>query len=190
MSRVWSLPFAVPDEVLERAARLRLLAFDVDGVLTDGAIGYGPDGGEYKSFSARDGQGIRLLAEAGIQTAIISARSSRALSIRARELGIDHVETGVRDKTLAFQDLIRRSARDARQCGYVGDDLLDIPVMLRCGLGIAVADAHYAARHVAHWVTPSAGGRGAVREVCDTVLYAQDRFDAIMDRFMSLSTAP
>lgn len=187
MTRVWPLPFTVPDDVMDRARAVRLAIFDVDGVLTDGSVTYGPDGGEYQTFNIRDGQGIRLLLDSGIEVAVISARSSRALTTRARELGIQHVEVGVSDKAGALRALVKKCALDEAQCCFVGDDLVDIPVMLQCGLGIAVADAHHAVRHVAGWVTPSPGGRGAAREVCDAVLYAQEKFDAIMDRFTKLS---
>jgi 3-deoxy-D-manno-octulosonate 8-phosphate phosphatase (KDO 8-P phosphatase) len=190
MSRVWPLPFSVPEDVLEKAREIKLVVFDVDGVLTDGSVTYGPDGGEYKTFHIRDGQGIKSLMDCGVEVAIISARSSRALTTRAWELGIRHVEAGVMDKTRALGDVVRNCALEETQCCFVGDDLVDIPVMLKCGLGIAVADAHHTAHRVAHWVTPSGGGRGAAREVCDTILYAQEKFDAIMDRYTSLSSAP
>jgi len=190
MSRVWTLPFSVPEEVLDRAGAVKLVVFDVDGVLTDGSVTYGPEGGEYQTFHIRDGQGIKLLQEFGVRAAIISGRSSRALTTRARELGIEHVEAGVLDKTGAFQGIVEKCALDESQCCFVGDDLVDIPVMLRCGLSVAVADAHHTVRGVAHWVTPSTGGRGAARELCDTILYAQENFDAIMDRFTTFSAAP
>lgn len=184
MSRVWPLPFSVPDDVIEKARGVKLLVMDVDGVLTDGTLTYGPEGGEYKTFNARDGLGIKLLMDCGVDTAIISARSSRALTTRAQELGIQNVKTGVSDKLEAFESLLTRSVVQENQCCYIGDDLVDIPVMLRCALGIAVADAHHTARHVAQWVTPSGGGQGAVREACDTILYAQQKFDDMMDRYM------
>jgi len=187
MSRVWSPPWPLPEDVVTRAAAVRMLIFDVDGVLTDGSVTYGAGGEEYKTFHIRDGQGIKCLLEAGLDAALVSARSSAALSARAAELGVPHVETGVADKPAAFRDLIRRCGLSAAQCGYVGDDLVDIPVMLRCGFAVAVADAHFTVRSVAHWVTPSPGGRGAAREACDAVLYAQQKFDAIIDRHMTLS---
>lgn len=190
MSRVWPLPFAIPDEVADKAQAVSLVIFDVDGVLTDGSVTCGPGGEEYKTFHVRDGQGIKLLQETGIEVAVISARSSPALTARAAELGIRHLETGAADKLRSFHALLDRCGLEAARCCYVGDDLVDIPVMLQCGLGIAVADAHHAVRRVAHWVTPSRGGRGAAREVCDTVLYAQRKFDDIMDRHMKFSTTP
>lgn len=189
MSQVWPLPFTVPGDVIDKARAVRLLMLDVDGVLTDGSLTYGPNGEEYKTFNTRDGQGIKLLMDNDIDVALVSARSSGALSARAFELGIRHVESGVSDKGRAFESLLRRYAVGAEQCCYVGDDLVDIPVILRCGLGVAVADAHFAARHVAQWTTPSGGGRGAVREVCDALLYAQGKFDAMMDRHLKSSPA-
>jgi 3-deoxy-D-manno-octulosonate 8-phosphate phosphatase (KDO 8-P phosphatase) len=183
MSQVWPLPFSVPDDVVEKAREIKLLVLDVDGVLTDGTLTYGPEGGDYKTFNTRDGQGIKSLSECGVDTAVISARSSRALTTRVQELGIQNVRTGVSDKLEAFESLLARSAIQADQCCYIGDDLGDIPVMQRCTLGIAVADAHYTVRHVAQWVTPSGGGRGAVREACDAILYAQQKFDDMMDQY-------
>lgn len=190
MSRVWPLPFSISDDVLERARAVQLVIFDVDGVLTDGSVTYGPDGGEYKTFHIRDGQGIRSLLDRDVEAAVLSARSAPALTARARELGIRHVETGSGDKVRTFRGLLEKCGLAADQCCFVGDDLVDIPVMLQCGLGVAVADAHFTVRHVAQWVTPSGGGRGAAREVCDAVLYAQQKFDDIMDRYMRLSAAP
>lgn len=187
MSRAWSLPFAVPADIIDTAASVRLAVFDVDGVLTDGSVTYGPDGGEHKTFHIHDGQGIRLLSDHGVATAVISARSCPALTARTTELGIQHVETGVRNKLDAFTALLGRLGLDARHSCYLGDDLVDLPVILRCGLGVAVADAHYTVRHVARWTTPSPGGHGAARELCDTLLYAQQKFDAIMDEHMKLS---
>jgi 3-deoxy-D-manno-octulosonate 8-phosphate phosphatase (KDO 8-P phosphatase) len=190
MSRVWTLPYPVPDDVVARAASIRLAAFDVDGVLTDGSVTYGPRGEDYKTFNIKDGQGLKSLLDCGIEVALISARSSPGVDCRAGELGIRRVHTGVADKVGAIGALLEACALNADQCCYVGDDLVDVPVMLRCALGIAVADAHHAVRHVASWVTPSGGGHGAVREVCDVILYAQQKFDDIMDRQMALSTTP
>lgn len=190
MSRVWPLPFAAPDDIVERASRIELVILDVDGVLTDGSVTYGPEGAEYKTFHIRDGQGIKSLMEAGIDTAVISARSAAALDLRARELDIGHVETGAPDKRPVFDALRQRCSLSAEQCCYVGDDLMDIPVMLECGLAVAVADAHHTVRHIAAWVTPSPGGRGAAREVSDLVLYARQDFDAIMDRHLTRSSTP
>lgn len=190
MSRVWPLPFTVPEDVLDKAREIKLVVFDVDGVLTDGSLTLGPDGGEYKTFNIRDGQGIKSLMESGVEAAIVSARSSRALSTRARELGIEHVESGTTNKPRAFRALASKRALEPAQCCCIGDDVADIPVLLQCGLGVAVADAHHAVRHVAQWVTPSGGGRGAARELCDAILYAQENLDAIMDGFTTLSDTP
>lgn len=190
MSEVWALPFPVPGDVIERAQDVRLVVFDVDGVLTDGSVTYGPAGEEHKTFNIRDGQGIKSLQDCGVDVGVISARSSPALMTRAGELGIRHIDTGVPDKLEAFVSMVRSCSVEKQQCCYVGDDLVDIPVMLHCALAVAVADAHHTARRVAHWVTPSAGGRGAAREVCDVILYAQEKFDDIMDRYMKISTTP
>lgn len=190
MSRVWPLPFSIPRDVLDRAGAVKLAIFDVDGVLTDGSVTYGARGEEYKTFHVRDGQGIRSLMDCGIDAALVSARSSPALETRARELGIRDLASGETDKLRAFESLLAKHGLTGEQCCYVGDDLVDIPVMLQCGLAVAVADAHHAARHLARWVTPSNGGRGAVREVCDVILYAQQKFDDIMDGRMKFPATP
>ena len=190
MSRVWPLPYPIPDDVIDKASAVRLVMFDVDGVLTDGSVTYGPDGEEYKTFSIRDGQGIKSLLDNDVEVAVVSARDALALKTRARELGIRHVRTGEPDKREAFHSLLKENALSESQCCFVGDDLVDIPVMLECILGIAVADAHHTVRHIAEWVTPSPGGHGAAREVCDVILYAQQKFDAIMDKHMKFSATP
>lgn len=184
MSRVWPLPFPVPDDVIDKASAVRLVMFDVDGVLTDGSVTYGPNGEEYKTFNIRDGQGIKSLLDSDIEVAILSARDAPALMTRAGELGIRHVRTGEPDKDRVLHSLLEECSLKEDQCCSVGDDLVDISVMLQCLLGIAVADAHHTVRHIAQWVTPSQGGRGAAREVCDVILYAQQKFDAIMDTHM------
>ncbi|MBS1269576.1 MAG: 3-deoxy-D-manno-octulosonate 8-phosphate phosphatase KdsC [Gammaproteobacteria bacterium] len=189
MSRVWPLPFATPHGVVDKASAVKLVVFDVDGVLTDGSVTYGPQGEEYKTFNIRDGQGIKSLLDFGIDTAIVSARNSPALVTRAQELGIRHIETNASDKLRASRALMGKCTVREDQCCYVGDDVIDIPAMLECGLGIAVADAHHTVRHIAQWITPSDGGRGAVREVCDVILYAQKKLDIVMDRHMKISTA-
>ena len=190
MTQVWPLPFSVNDEIVKKAGAVKMVIFDVDGILTEGVLTYGPEGGEYKSFNVRDGHGMKLLMDNGVEVAVLSARSSRALTTRIRELGIRHAETGATDKQRGFESILKRCALDEDQCCYVGDDLPDIPIMNRCGLAITVADAHHTVRHIAEWVTPSPGGRGAAREVCDLVLYSQGKFDDIMDRSMSSPATP
>ena len=143
-------------------------------MLTDGRIWLTADGDEQKAFHVRDGQGIVLLHHAGIQTGIISSRASAATERRARELGMSFLRQGVADKVAALDEVLRESGLAADECAYIGDDVGDIEVMRRVGLAVAVADAADAAKHVAHFVTTAAGGKGAVREVCETILQAQE----------------
>jgi 3-deoxy-D-manno-octulosonate 8-phosphate phosphatase (KDO 8-P phosphatase) len=159
--------------VLARARRVQLLVLDVDGVLTDGRIYLTAQGEEMKVFHVRDGAGVVALRRAGIHVAIISGRQSGAVDRRAAELGIPSVRQGVDDKRAALDALLHETKlTDAVLC-CVGDDTPDVPLLERAHLAVAVADAHAAARAVAHWVTPSPGGRGAVRDVCDLLLTAR-----------------
>ncbi|HSY08322.1 MAG TPA: HAD hydrolase family protein [Steroidobacteraceae bacterium] len=157
------------------AAAIRLLVLDVDGVLTDGRLYFGPRGEALKAFHARDGYGIRQLIGAGVEVAVISGRRSAAVSARCRELGIARVMQGVGDKLAAFERLRAHARVAARACACVGDDLPDVPLFGAVGLAFAVADAHPVARRAAHQVTALPGGCGAVREVCDRLLAARAR---------------
>ncbi len=156
-------------------AAIRLLVLDVDGVLTDGSLHYGPAGEQEKVFHVRDGSGIRAVATAGITVAVISGRNSAAVARRCAELGISEVQQGVADKARALLALLARLKVAARECACVGDDTPDVPLMERVGLAIAVADAHADARRAAHRCTRLGGGAGAVREVCDWLLAARAR---------------
>ena len=157
------------------AARLRLLVLDVDGVMTDGALHYGPRGEQLKVFHARDGHGVKLLQAAGIQVAVISGRKSAAVAKRCRDLGIRQVFQGIDNKSLALNTLLTRLKLTAAQLACVGDDTPDVPLLVRAAFAVAVADAHPLARAAAHRVTSLPGGRGAVREVCDWLLDARSR---------------
>jgi 3-deoxy-D-manno-octulosonate 8-phosphate phosphatase (KDO 8-P phosphatase) len=154
-------------------ARVRLLVLDVDGVLTDGRLHYGPDGERLKVFHVRDGHGIKQVARAGITVAIISGRKSAAVKRRAKDLGIRHVQQGVDDKLAALRALAKSLRIELADCACVGDDTPDAPILAAAGIGIAVADAHADARVAADLVTKTAGGQGAVREVCDWILAAR-----------------
>lgn len=170
--------------VLQRAAAVRLLVLDVDGVLTDGRLYFGADGQEFKAFHIRDGLGIKLLERAGVAVAVITGRRSAAVERRMRELGIAHLYQGVDDKLAVFADLLARLQFTAQQTAYVGDDLVDLPVMRQVGLAVAVGDADpFLCRH-AHWQTTSPGGQGAVREVCELLLAAQGLLDAERARYL------
>lgn len=163
----------IPAEILARAAKIRLVAFDVDGTLTDGRLWMTEDGREIKAFHVHDGLGIKRLHERGIEVALISARVSHAVELRAEQLGIDHVYQGKRDKRGCLEDLLRASNLAAEQACYVGDDEPDLAPMAICGLAIAVADARPEVLAAAHWHTRTRGGHGAAREVSDLILATQ-----------------
>ena len=166
------------DDVLARARVVRLAIFDVDGVMTDGTLYIGDKGEAFKAFNILDGHGVKMLQAAGVATAIISGRSSEAVTRRAAELAIGHVVQGSTDKVVAFESLRERLGLEAPACAFVGDDLPDLAVMRRCGLAVAVANAAEAVKEAAHYVTRASGGRGAVREFCELVLRAQGQLDA------------
>jgi 3-deoxy-D-manno-octulosonate 8-phosphate phosphatase (KDO 8-P phosphatase) len=155
------------------AADIRLLVLDVDGVLTDGRLHYGPAGETHKSFHVRDGAGIKAVLAAGVTIAVISGRRSPAVARRCRELGIRHVHQGIDDKAAVLQQLLKKLRLQQQQCACIGDDTPDIPVMQQVGLAVAVADAHPLAVASAHRRTRLPGGAGAVREVCDWLLQAR-----------------
>ena len=160
-------------ELRELAAGIRLAVFDIDGVFTDGRIWLGSDGIEYKSFSVRDGFGIKSLIAAGIEVAVISGRSSPAVNQRMAELGVTRVVQGRDDKLQALQELLHESGFEAAQAAYLGDDTPDVPAMRAVGLAGAVADAHPDARAASAWVSTLPGGHGAVREFCELLLKAR-----------------
>ena len=163
----------------DAAARVRLLVLDVDGVLTDGRLYYGARGEALKVFHVRDGVGLKQLAAAGVTVAVISGRRSGMTSRRCRELGVRHVLQGVEDKLAAFHRLRGRLGMSSSVCACVGDDAPDVPLMREVGLSFAVADAHPQARDAALVVTRLAGGKGAVREICDYLLEARRQAAAI-----------
>lgn len=160
-------------EIYDRARKIRVAAFDVDGVLTDGALYYTDSGEELKAFDVRDGHGLRMLKDSGVAVAIITSRNSRCVAERARNLGIDLLFQGATDKLAAFQELLGRCGVEAAACAFVGDDVVDLPVLQRCGLAVTVADAPAPIRREAHYVTRARGGRGAAREVCELILHAR-----------------
>jgi 3-deoxy-D-manno-octulosonate 8-phosphate phosphatase (KDO 8-P phosphatase) len=153
--------------------RVKLLVLDVDGVLTDGRLYYGPQGEVLKTFHVRDGHGIKQVSGAGVTVAIISGRKSAAVLRRAKDLGIKHVYQGVDDKLAALRKLAKSLKVSLEHCACIGDDTPDAPILNACGLGIAVADAHADALAAADLETTRAGGQGAVREVCDWLMAAR-----------------
>jgi 3-deoxy-D-manno-octulosonate 8-phosphate phosphatase (KDO 8-P phosphatase) len=171
--------------VQERARGVRLMIFDVDGVLTDGTLLYGPRGEELKRFSAHDGHGIKMLAASGVVCALLSGRRSAAVATRAAELGIETVLQGVEDKLEIFQQLIAQQRLTVQQTGYMGDELVDLPVLTRCGFACAPCEAPEAVRTRVHYVAEAAAGRGAVREVCELLMRAQHTFDRTLGKYLA-----
>ncbi|MFT4102907.1 MAG: HAD-IIIA family hydrolase [Burkholderiaceae bacterium] len=181
---------ALRAEALARARAIRLVAFDVDGTMTDGAIHIGPDGEAFKRFSVRDGLGIVLLHRAGLRTAIVTGRESAIVAQRARELSIPHVIQGVKDKHAALRQLCRDTGLETTQIAFVGDDWPDLPAMVHAGLAAAVVNAAPEVRRIAHYVGTAAPGDGAVREFCEWLLDAQQRREALLARFHEQGERP
>ena len=175
-----TLPFPVDHPASDRARRIKLMAFDVDGVLTDGALYYTDEGSELKAFSTLDGVGIKMLQGAGIGVAIITGRTSRCVEARMHNLGVDRVYQGVADKLAALQRLLAETGLAASEVGYMGDDIVDARIMDACGFSAAPADCNERVRPYARFVAGKNGGRGAVREVCEYLLAAQNKLDAAL----------
>lgn len=171
-------------EWMKKAANIRLVIFDVDGVLTDGSLFYGDDGQEYKAFNSRDGHGMKMLQSSGVDIGIITGRTSRVVQLRMESLGISHVYQGQLDKLPAYRELIDKLGLDDNQVAYVGDDVVDLPVMVRVGLPIAVENAHPLVKENAVWTTPEPGGRAAARSVCEMVMQAQGTLDEKLKSYL------
>ncbi|MCX7946092.1 MAG: phenylphosphate carboxylase subunit delta [Hydrogenophilus sp.] len=164
----------------DRAARVRLMAFDIDGVLTDGRLYFGPEGELLKSFHVQDGHGLKLLMRSGVQVALISGRHSSAVERRAAELGIRHLIFDCDDKRAALAELLAQHHLTWDEAGFMGDDLVDLAPMALAIFAAAPADAHPEALARAHYITVRAGGQGAVREVCDYLLTAQGHLERLI----------
>jgi 3-deoxy-D-manno-octulosonate 8-phosphate phosphatase (KDO 8-P phosphatase) len=173
----------ISSSVREQARRIKLLLLDLDGVLTDGGIVMDHRGEEIKRFDVRDGHGIRLLQRAGIQVGIISGRTSRAAEHRAQDLGIELLYQGADDKVAAYEKIKRMTGLKDREIAYVGDDLVDLPVLRRVGLSIAVNDCWKDLKRLTDYVTRASGGRGAVREVAELLLKAQQKWRRVAQRY-------
>lgn len=170
-------------EAMQKAHAIKLLVLDVDGVLTDGRLWYGNSGEELKAFNIQDGLGIKLLQRAGIDVAIITGRTSQLVARRGAELGIKHIVQGREDKLTALRTLAAELHLTLDAIAYMGDDLPDLSAIAATGLGIAVANAMpYVAEHAAYTTTHS-GGDGAVREICDLILQAQGKLEAVLERY-------
>lgn len=178
------MQYSAPD-ALDRARRIKLMIFDVDGVLTDGRLWYTADGKELKAFHSFDGHGVKMLADAGVRCAILSGRKSPAVAARARELGIDIVRQGVAEKHPEFARMVKKLRLDASAAGYMGDDLVDVPVLRRCGFACAPREAPEPVRKCAHYVCSAPAGAGAVRELCEFIMQAQGTLERRLQEYFA-----
>ncbi len=179
-----TLPFDTEGLPLERASAIKLVIFDVDGVLTDGRLFVDNHGQEYKAFSSRDGHGMKMLRHSGVEIGIITGRSSGVVTHRAKELGIQLVHQGSDDKLATYRQILKETGLSEAQTAFVGDDVVDLPVLLKSGLAVAVQNAHPLVKKHAHWITPSAGGQGAARELCEMIMLAQGSYAAMLARYL------
>ena len=170
-------------DVLTRAKAIKLVIFDVDGVMTDGGLTIGDDGQEYKTFNTQDGLGMKLLKASGVQMAIITGRTSNVVKQRSESTGVAHFYQGVDDKLVAFESLIAKLDIPPEQAAFMGDDVVDMPPMLRCGLAVSVPAAPQSVKQRSHYVTQKAGGHGAVRELCELIMQAQGTLEAQLAPF-------
>jgi 3-deoxy-D-manno-octulosonate 8-phosphate phosphatase (KDO 8-P phosphatase) len=169
----------------QRARPVRLMAFDVDGVLTDGTLYYSSQGDEMKAFNTLDGHGLKMLAHAGVVLAIITGRRSRAVELRAQNLGIELLLQGIEDKHAAMQSLLKQRGLGFADAGYMGDDVVDLPLLQACGFSASVPGGHALVHSHVDYLTRAAAGRGAVREVCELILLAQGKLDAALAPYLA-----
>lgn len=174
----------LPQPIENTAKHIKLLILDVDGVLTDGRLYYSDNGIEMKTFHVQDGQGLKMLQENGISVAIITSRKSSIIDRRMAELGIDHYIQGQKNKTEAYETLLEKFESTDETTAYVGDDLVDLPLIRRAGLGIVVANANPLVAECADWQTESRGGEGAVREICDMLLTVQGKISSVIEKYL------
>ncbi|MBF0265000.1 MAG: 3-deoxy-manno-octulosonate-8-phosphatase KdsC [Gammaproteobacteria bacterium] len=172
------------DSILEKAKPIKLLICDVDGVMTDGSLYYDDNGYEFKSFNSLDGHGIKMLKSTGVDLAIITGRTSNIVLHRMKNLGIDKIYQGQEDKVEAFEQLIKETGLLAKEIAYIGDDVVDLPVMTKVGFSIAVANSHEFVIKHAHWKTQRNGGHGAVREACEFIISAQGNLDNLLNSYL------
>lgn len=173
----------VTEAVITRAKKIKVIVFDIDGVMTDGGLMIGDDGQEYKMFHAHDGLGMKMLNKTDVKMAIITGRTSNVVSIRAKTNKIEHCYQGVEDKKVAFNNLIKKLNIKPEEAAFMGDDIVDIPPMRACGLAISVPSAQSPVKEYAHYVTTNQAGKGAVREVCELIMKAQNTFDTVTRRY-------
>lgn len=173
------------EDLKARAVKIKLVIFDVDGVLTSGSLFYGDDGQEYKAFHSRDGHGMKMLQKSGVEIGIITGRTSEVVKHRVKNLSIKHVYQGQLEKLPAFNSLLDKLKLLPEEVAYVGDDVVDLPIMIRVGLAVTVSDGHALAKKHAHWITEKAGGHGAAREICEFIMQAQGTWDALVQEYIS-----
>ena len=177
-----------PDDTRARASRLKLMAFDVDGVLTEGSLFFTDQGIEFKAFFGPDGLGMRMLQKAGIALAIITGRNAPCVDVRMKNLGIDLVFQGIDDKLGTLQTLLAKLGIQADEAGFMGDDLIDLRAMAACGFSATPADSQDRVKSYARLISTKKGGRGAVREVCEFILDAQGKLDAALAPYLPAPT--
>lgn len=170
--------------IIEKAKPIRLAIFDIDGVFTTGKLFYGANGIEYKEFHVHDGQGIKFLQRSGVEIGIITARESDIVTKRMLDLDVKYVYQGNLDKLPAYEDLKQKLSLNDNQIAYLGDDLPDLPLIQRVGLGITVPNAPQIMKKYANWVTQATGGQGAVREVCELIMQSQGTYETIIESFL------
>ncbi len=171
-------------DLLQKASQIKLVICDVDGVLSNGQVIFGNQGEELKTFNIKDGFGLKALQNQGIGVAIITGRNSKIVEKRCQELGIEHLYQGHLDKVGAFNELCEQFAINANQVCHIGDDLPDLPLIQKAGLGVAVKDAHWFLLQNADWTTNQLGGFGAVREVCDLILHSQQKLEPLLESYL------
>jgi 3-deoxy-D-manno-octulosonate 8-phosphate phosphatase (KDO 8-P phosphatase) len=171
-------------EAFEHAKKIKLAIFDVDGVMTDGSLYLADDGQEFKAFNSLDGHGMKMLNRSGVELAIITGRTSQLVALRAINLGVTHLYQGSEDKLTAFLDVLEKSGLDPAECAYMGDDVVDLPVMRRCGLAVCVPAAPALVKQHSHYITQLPGGGGAVRELCELIMQAQGTFETQMAPYL------
>ena len=174
----------INQDILDRAKRIKILVVDIDGVMTDGRVVYGIYGDELKFFDVQDGFGITLLDRAGIKTVIITAKKSRIVKMRAKDLKVAKVYQGFIDKLIPFEDILKIFKITPESICFIGDDLIDIPVLKRVGFAVAVPNAVEQVKQCVHLITQNSGGRGAVREICDLILKAQNKWDLAASKYL------
>lgn len=176
--------FNVDEDLIRRAHPIKLAIFDVDGVLTDGSLYLGDNGQEYKAFNSKDGQGMKMLARQGVDTAIITGRTSKVVEHRMKDLQVRHLYQGAVEKLPVYERLLNDLGLEPEQTAFVGDDIVDLPIMLKVGLAVTVNDAHPLVKEHSHWTTPSVGGKGAVREFCEMIIFAQGNYNEEMKLYL------